>query len=322
MESETNKSRMVGKIRSKCRKSKRSRSLRAIQTLLFLSVAAFSAQTECGVRAVPRLRREVRRSLLNNWERRSLVAELKPKFGMQQLSNLQIRVISLMRVHERATPTLQSLKQQNISFKVFNAVDGLDFFHRDDLRLFAGRKKLLRLQRLEHMTTEERHEIYRKYRTSALKSRVLRESLHEVLRFGCYLSHTSLWTEIVETGLPYLVILEDDVIIADNFESQVKTLVASLPVNWDLLQLNGCYRKLGPVFGSRLRLSRGGLCTYGYVISNAAAKALLNGAALHSNRPIDHVIDHEILLGHLEAFHAEPPLVWTQHVKSTLAYPR
>ena len=57
-------------------------------------------------------------------------------------------------------------------------------------------------------------------------------------------------------GLPYLVILEDDVVIADNFESQVKTLVASLPVNWDLLQLNGCYRKLGPVFGSRLRLSR------------------------------------------------------------------
>lgn len=87
------------------------------------------------------------------------------------------------------------------------------------------------------------------------------------------------------------------------------------------LRVNGCFRRLGPVFSKGLRLSRGGLCTFGYVISRKATDIFLTHAALKSEKPIDHMMDEEVLSGRMLAFHADPPLVYTRRdVKSTLAY--
>ena len=99
----------------------------------------------------------------------------------------------------------------------------------------------------------------------------------------------------MDAGLPFLVILEDDVKVRANFLSKLLHLLKSLPENWGVFYLNGCFRKLGPVWSPGIRVSLGGLCTNGYVISGAAAGLFLNGAALNSDKPIDHMMDERCL---------------------------
>ena len=149
----------------------------------------------------------------------------------------------------------------------------------------------------------------------------LRRSLHERLRFGCYMSHVFLWQNMLRENLPFAVVLEDDVAISANFSREVKSKLETLPSDWDLFYLNGCFKKFGPTYDTGIRHSRGGLCTFGYVISAKAAGVLLQDAVFHSSKPIDHVLDEEVLSGRLLAFHADPPLVHTlPKLSSTLAY--
>ena len=63
------------------------------------------------------------------------------------------------------------------------------------------------------------------------------------------------------------------------------------------------------------------LCTFGYVISRNGVFKLLQQAVFHSSKPIDHVLDEEVLNGRLLAFHAHPPFVHKlTTLSSTLAY--
>ena len=100
------------------------------------------------------------------------------------------------------------------------------------------------------------------------------------------------------------------------------SLLQSLPVSWDLLYLNGCFKKFGPDVATGVKLARGGLCTYGYVISQKGVSKLLTSTSLiKSDKPIDHVLDTEISRGKLLAFHAKPPLISIMYeMKSTMAY--
>ena len=153
------------------------------------------------------------------------------------------------------------------------------------------------------------------------RERLLRLSLHERLRFGCFLSHVFLWQELLDLNLPFLVILEDDVVVVKNFLSSLTIRLSNLPNHWDLLYLNSCYTHYGALFRYGLQLSRGALCTYGYVISAKGASYLLKIASSPSSKPIDHMLDTEILSGRLLAFHSVPTLVEPlRNVKSTLAY--
>ena len=148
----------------------------------------------------------------------------------------------------------------------------------------------------------------------------MRRSLHERLRFGCYLSHVSLWRHVIRAEAPLAIVLEDDAVVSSNFASALVLILEKLPIGWDVLFLNGCFKKFGPAFADGIRQSRGGLCTYSYVISAKGAFTLMRRSTLRSEKPIDHVLDGEILAGRLLAFHADPPLARTVPKRSTLAY--
>ena len=125
---------------------------------------------------------------------------------------------------------------------------------------------------------------------------------------------------MLESKIPQLTVLEDDVTIGANFSSRLRDALQSLPATWDLLYLNGCFKKMGPAFAPGVKISRGSLCTFGYVISTGAVKKL-SAVVEQSNKPIDHVLDEEISKGKLLAFHADPPLVEViPDMQSTLAY--
>jgi len=233
----------------------------------------------------------------------------------------EVRVISLSRAGERRSLTAASLQQAGIEYRVFVAVDGLAPINESYLSKYAGPKKAKRIKLTESFTHQEILRIHASLSYTEDVDEKTRFSLHERLRFGCYLSHVFLWETVVAEDLAFLVILEDDVSVPTNFRSQLFQTLTSLPKSWDVLYLNGCFKHFGPTFRKGLFLARGGLCTYGYVISRKGAESLLHHGALHSNKPIDHMLDEEVLSGNIVAFHADPPMVVLEdNITSTLAY--
>mmetsp|Transcript_2084 Transcript_2084/g.6901 ORF Transcript_2084/g.6901 Transcript_2084/m.6901 type:complete len:411 (+) Transcript_2084:145-1377(+) len=271
-------------------------------------------------RLIPRAHRELRRNLVD-WSALLDKARLEERFsrGVSDVSNVNIRVIVLTRV--RRNVTLDALAQQGLDYQIFEAIDGLEDINPELIDMYAGRKKKRRLAVSARWSALQRLEVYRTYMAGELRSTKVQSALHERLRFGCYISHVSLWKEVVRKGLPYLVVLEDDVYVEDNFVFRLKHSLQSLPASWGLLYLNGSHRKFGLPYTPSIVQSKGGVGAFGYVISASACAHFLAGPILKSDKAIDHVMDEEVLTGRLSAFHMNAPLVHVaRHLKSTLAY--
>ena len=275
---------------------------------------------ETMVRFYPRARREFRRYFRTDWVHLLEFARRQTRYEIQG-SNLNVYVISLKRLRERSHKTIRSLQEQNVTWEFHDAIDGLTALDTNWIKKYAGSKKRKRLkvtEALDSVTLLHMKKIHDE--SSELEPR-LKQSLHERLRFGCFMSHISLWQKMLKIGLPYAIIFEDDITIAADFKHEVQLRLERLPSEWHLLFLNGCFQLEGPLFDAGLQQARGGLCTFAYVISARGAQYLLNDAVLRSEKPIDHVLDEEILSGHLLAFHAQPALAQKlASMQSTLAY--
>jgi glycosyl transferase family 25 len=115
---------------------------------------------------------------------------------------------------------------------------------------------------------------------------------------GCYLSHTGAWQKIVEEGIPWAVVLEDDIEIHSDLKA-VLSAISSIPCDWDVIRLAG----LGPTPSRPLcdldgnhRLSvllQGASGTQALCISRKGAQKLLRYAYPKIRGTIDdHVIDN------------------------------
>ena len=271
-------------------------------------------------RLLPRTVRELRRQFLVDWRYALKRAQQQPKYRVENF-DLRVFVISLERVRERKLETIHSLELQGIPWATHTAVDGLDDLDTVAVAKYAGYKKKKRLSVTNNIGMAQLLSLKRDYDGLKNVPFPLKISLHERLQFGCYMSHVLLWQKILQLDAPFAIILEDDAVIAENFSDEFKARLERLPVNWDVLFLNGCHKKFGSIFDSGLRQSRGGLCTFAYTISSKGARHLLRRAVLNSNKPIDHILDYETLTGRLLSFHADPPLAYTSSYKmSTLAY--
>jgi GR25 family glycosyltransferase involved in LPS biosynthesis len=289
-----------------------------IVILFFLSFSLEHSDEDLK-RLLPRLVREVRRSSVN-WEDMNarLLVEEKFVFDAEQPT---VKVISLFRAKERQHLTTDSLKHAGIDHALSYAVDGLAPIDETSVATYAGTRKAKRLKLSQHLSPQQILTIYEQLGSSEDVNKEDRLSLHERLRFGCYMSHVMLWETAVKEKSELLVILEDDVFVTADFRVQLLQTLNSLPKNWDILYLNGCFKRFGPAFRKGIRLARGGLCTSAYVISHKGASTLIRGGALHSDKPIDHMLDGEILSRNLVAFHSDPPFVFVEDkFNSTLAY--
>ena len=269
-------------------------------------------------RWIPRQKREMQRFLFD-WE--ELAVQLSAEERYSSPTEIQpLHVISLMRTERRRSETVTSIQGQGIAYEIFLAVDGLAGFDEDMLKKYAGKRRRKRLESISNIPYEDAVQLYQSYTVKGAVDS-LKASIHESLRFGCFLSHVMLWQKIMDFHLPYGVVLEDDVLISTNFSKRLYSLLTSLPSSWDLLYLNGCFKKFGPDFASGVKLARGSLCTYGYAISFNAVQKLIASSLEQSDKPIDHLLDSEISRGNILAFHAVPPLVHPiTEMNSTLAY--
>ena len=140
---------------------------------------------------------------------------------------------------------------------------------------------------------------------------------------GCYFSHVKAWRAFLETGDPYGLICEDDLVLGPDLEKVIAQAIG-LARHWNILRLTA----LGtgnpvPVISMGGKYS---LCvnfgrlkgTGAYVLDRAAARALVAGM-LPMWLPFDHALDREWVHG-LKALSVCPfPVSQTDNVfRSTI----
>jgi len=250
-------------------------------------------------RSFARSVREVQR-LSVDWEKELTHSLDIPTYHV--ITTPPIAIISLRRTPTRRAELVDMLATHSIKYEVFDAVDGLLEFNKEDLLKYAGTRKQHKLNSAHSLVSQP-------------------EILHERFRFACYLSHVRLWERLAASKLPYQVILEDDAILVDGFYYRLKQLISDLPNDWGIFYLDSCHTLLGKVVRSGIRQVKGALCTHGYAISSQGATKLLKRTALRSEKPVDHMLDEAIYSTTLKAYHAEPSLVFSRGIESTLSYP-
>lgn len=57
--------------------------------------------------------------------------------------------------------------------------------------------------------------------------------------YGCQLSHSKIWQEIIDNNYQNTIIFEDDAIFCENFTTQFLNFIDNLPDDWDQAYLGG-----------------------------------------------------------------------------------
>ena len=73
-----------------------------------------------------------------------------------------------------------------------------------------------------------------------LKQHILTPKIYEKLKpgaIGCAMSHITLWKRLVESGEPYIIVLEDDLTLEDNFNQEINLFLKHIPDDFDIAQI-------------------------------------------------------------------------------------
>ena len=94
---------------------------------------------------------------------------------------------------------------------------------------------------------------------------------------GCYLSHVSLWQQLVQDENEELyLIFEDDITFSDNFKINYEKCMENIPKNWDILFLDLTWNEKETAFNNYFNLVSGHFFgTHAYIINKKCASSLL-----------------------------------------------
>jgi GR25 family glycosyltransferase involved in LPS biosynthesis len=87
---------------------------------------------------------------------------------------------------------------------------------------------------------------------------------------GCFLSHLTLWQQIVAQDLPYASVFEDDVVFHGHWSQLAPTAFDFTPQDYDLLFMGNMNVTPGPGLVRRTPV----YCTHAYVITREGAQRL------------------------------------------------
>lgn len=108
---------------------------------------------------------------------------------------------------------------------------------------------------------------------------------------GIFLSHMKAWKYIVDNNLPSALIVEDDVILDQQFQYKIKLLEKHIPSNWDMIYY-GCFlcgkntyninmpfgkiKNGGRKINDYVYIPKFAVGTHAYALTNKGAKTLLH----------------------------------------------
>jgi len=110
------------------------------------------------------------------------------------------------------------------------------------------------------------------------------DRLHSKLKpgeVGCYASHLKALSVVVERGIAYALILEDDALLTRDLTQTIDNILANVPEDWDVVYLcrepEHAAKPVACLKQSRMlvRYSRVPATTTGYLISRAGAEKFL-----------------------------------------------
>lgn len=140
--------------------------------------------------------------------------------------------------------------------------------------------------------------------------------LRRRMEFASKLSHLRLLHAMVAAGWKYMMVLEDDAGLVEDFTEKLHTALCSMPNNWQIFYLNACHERSGAVVGDNVRQFIDGSCMPGYIITLEYALGILYERAPRSDRRFDHIAMRG---GYTEgAYIADPPLVEFTNAKSIM----
>ncbi|XP_062938230.1 inactive glycosyltransferase 25 family member 3 isoform X3 [Cynocephalus volans] len=180
----------------------------------------------------------------------------------------EVFVISLARRPDRRERMLSSLWEMEISGRVVDAVDG----------------RMLNTSVIRSLGVDLLPGYQDPY-----SGRTLTKG-----EVGCFLSHYSIWEEVVARGLAKVVVFEDDVRFESNFKGRLEQLMEEVEAEklpWDLIYLGR--KQVNPeeevaVEGlPGLVVAGYSYWTLAYTLSQAGARKLLASQPLHRMLPVD-----------------------------------
>lgn len=203
--------------------------------------------------------------------------------------NIKIFVISLQRSLDRRKQVEKEMQKISLPWAFLDAVDGSALTARP---VEYKPAKVKRLQGYE-LTPNE---------------------------IGCYLSHKEAWKRCVSENAPTLV-LEDDFVLAPNFESVLSTILEA-DDSWNFLRLQGLYEvpcktlfeKSGVAF---VKNEGDAVGATAYLLKPAIARQLIQNSE-DIYEPVDHFLEHHQKHG-LEFLAIRPYPVDITRAKSTIA---
>lgn len=195
---------------------------------------------------------------------------------------IDVVVISLLHARERRRKMQSELDSAGISFRFFDAVNGLSL---DEEQLKAC--------------------------TSGSPKNVFKRPL-SLPEIGCYLSHFKIWESVCHSEARWTIILEDDADIREDF-ADVAMTIGELESGPAIIKLN---KSRSMIFRNVARLANhhrlvepwvGPALTIGYAINRQAA-CQLTKLALPFARPVDIDLKHWWEFG-IEMFVVKPEIV-------------
>jgi GR25 family glycosyltransferase involved in LPS biosynthesis len=93
---------------------------------------------------------------------------------------------------------------------------------------------------------------------------------------GCQDSHIRLLEKIINENEDIFIVFEDDVEVGENFMNNLKSVVESLPTDWDLLFLGGWNVGEKIKFNDLTDIAKSVYCTHAYMFKKDVAKKMLN----------------------------------------------
>jgi glycosyl transferase family 25 len=138
-------------------------------------------------------------------------------------------------------------------------------------------------------------------------------------QLGCALSHLKLLEMIKQQKKEMALILEDDVIIPENFASRLRQLLLHLPPKWDIVFLGGCNiygKKINKYFIQPTRYTQTyNLCMHAYLVNYRNIDKIVKYIKPFK-RPIDSQLREAFHI--LDIYYAYPNLiVQNKNIRST-----
>lgn len=106
---------------------------------------------------------------------------------------------------------------------------------------------------------------------------------------GCYISHYMLWQNIMDSSADTFFIVEDDVLLVDNFTNTFPEYFQFVPSDWDIIYVgHESLHLVNPIIINN-KISQGiPACTYAYIIRKKTISMLLELTPI--DMPIDTLI--------------------------------